>query len=127
MRVVRVHNVTRGRDLATRAQVAASFWTRLRGLIGRPHLAPGEGLVLIPSRGVHMWFMRFPIDVVYVDREGRVVDVDEHLAPWRIGRPRPRAHFVVELPAGTVAATGTRPGDQVILLEPSLTEDRRAA
>ncbi len=117
MRTVRVYNVTRRRDLATQCRVAETFWSRLKGLIGRRTLAPGEGLLIRPSRGVHMWFMRFPIDVLYVDREGRVVDVDEHLRPWRIGRPRLRAHFVVELPAGTVAATGTQPGDRIVIHE----------
>ncbi len=116
MNTVRVHNLSRGVDLATRARVAKTFLTRLRGLIGRKSLPRGEGLVISPCRGVHMWFMRFPIDVVYVGEGDVVVDVDEHLAPWRIGRPRARARYVIELPAGTVQATGTRPGDQVRLL-----------
>ncbi len=115
MRVVRVHNSTRGVDLATRARVAETFWTRLRGLIGRASLEPGEGLVILPCKGVHMWFMRFPIDVLYVGADDTVVDVDEELAPWRLGRPRARSRYVVELPAGTVRATGTRVGDILIL------------
>ncbi len=119
MRVVRVYNLTRDQVLATHCQVADTFWTRLKGLIGRSSLAPGEGLLIKPSRGVHMWFMRFPIDVLYVNREGQIIDIDEHLQPWRIGRPRPRAHFVVELPAGTVAATGTRPGDRIKIERPA--------
>lgn len=116
-RCVRVYNVTRNVELASRCEVADTFWTRLRGLIGRREFLVGEGLLLAPARGVHMWFMRFPIDVVYLDRAGRVVDVDEHLRPWRIGRPRWRAHAVLELPAGTVANTGTRQGDVVLLEE----------
>ncbi len=111
MKLVRIHNRTRRVDLATRAQVAETFWTRLRGLIGRASLEPGEGLIIRPCKGVHMWFMRFPIDVIYVGEEDVVIDIDEALPPWRIGRPRPQARYVIELPAGTVRATGTRIGD----------------
>ncbi len=115
MRTVEVWNTTRNVALATRAHVADTFFTRLRGLIGRKGLNPGEGLVIIPCKGVHMWFMRFPIDVIYINAQGEVVDVDEHLRPWAIGRPRRTSRLVVELPAGTIAATGTQPGDRVEL------------
>lgn len=115
MAYVRVRNRTRGTVVAGRCAVAADFWSRLRGLIGRRALATGEGLLLVPARGVHMWFMRFPIDVIYIDREGRVVDVDERLKPWRIGRPRWRAHAVLEVPAGTVAVSDTRVGDELAI------------
>ncbi len=112
---VRVRNTTRHTVIAREARVANTFWTRLRGLIGRKYLAPGEGLVIVPCKGVHMWFMRFPIDVIYVGEGDRVVDVDENLRPWAIGRPRRESRYVVEVPAGTVAATGTRPGDRLAL------------
>ncbi len=114
-KIKRVENATRGTALATRARIADTFWARLKGLIGKRDLARGEGLVIVPCKGVHMWFMRFPIDVVYVDKEGKVIDVDENLPPWAVGRPRPSSHFVVELPAGTVAETSTRPGDRIVL------------
>jgi len=113
---VRVRNLTRGVDIVTRGQVANTFWTRLRGLIGRQALAPGEGLVIIPCKGVHMGFMRFPIDVIYVDKHNRVVDVDEHLRPWTIGRPRARSRYVIEVPAGTVTVTGTTVGDELAII-----------
>ncbi len=111
----RVENATKQTVLATKARIADTFWTRLKGLIGQRGLDPGEGLVIVPCKGVHMWFMRFPIDVVYVDKYGNVVDVDENLRPWSIGRPRPSSRFVVELPVGTVAKTATEPGDRIVL------------
>ena len=111
MRSIHVRNLSRGRDIVTHGLVADTFWTRLRGLIGRKALRPGEGLLIMPCKGVHMWFMRFPIDVIYVGADNRVVDVDEHLAPWTIGRPRKHARYVIEVPAGTVAATDTAVGD----------------
>lgn len=108
-----VHNVTRQADLATRAQVAASFWPRLRGLIGRRAIEPGGGLVLRRCNAIHMAFMRFALDVIYLSAQGRVVAVDHALAPWRVGRVHRQAADVVELPAGTLAATATAVGDQV--------------
>ncbi len=119
--MIRVHNVTRGRDIVTRGTVADTFWKRLLGLIGRKALAPGEGLLIRPSKGIHTWWMRFPIDVIYLDATYRVVDVDENVLPWRFGRPRRAASMVLEVPAGTVAATGTCVGDllRVEISQPS--------
>lgn len=107
----RVTNVSRGRGLADAAMVAASFGGRLRGLIGRRPLGPGEGLVLVPCRQVHGFGLRAPVDVVFCDPRGRVVAVLAPLEPGRIGPAAPGARCAVELPAGTVAASGTRPGD----------------
>lgn len=113
---IKVRNVTRNVDLVVHGRMADTFWTRLRGLIGRKALPPGEGLVIRPCKGVHMWFMRFPIDVLYVGEDDRIVDVDEDLRPWTIGRPRRNSRYVVELPAGTVRRTGTRVGDRIRIL-----------
>jgi len=115
--MIRVHNVTRNVDLITAGQMADTFWPRLKGLIGRKALAQGEGLVIRPSKGVHMWFMRFPIDVIYVNEQDEVVDLDEHLQPWQIGKPRSSARYVIEVPAGTVKRTGTQRGDRLRLEE----------
>ena len=76
-------------------------------------LAPGGGLIFPGEKGVHTHFMRFPIDVVFYDRGLAVLDVVEALAPWRFSPYRWRARGLVELPAGTARATGTRPGDQL--------------
>jgi uncharacterized membrane protein (UPF0127 family) len=110
---LRVENLTRGQTLVTAGDVADHPWTRLRGLLGRPRLAPGEGLLIVPCNSIHMFFMRFPIDVLYVDRCRRVIGLNHGLAPWRLGRLYRQAHFVVELPAGTLQATGTQVGDQL--------------
>ncbi len=110
---MQVYNETRNVALVTQGQVARTFWARLRGLIGRRKLAEGEGLLLEPCNSVHCLFMAFPIDVIYLDRTNRVVDVDPDLRPGHIGWPRRRAVRVLEVPAGTVARTGTRPGDRL--------------
>ena len=110
---VRVHNLTRQQTLADRAERAESFWSRLRGLLGRSGLEPGQGMVFEPCNSVHMIGMRFAIDVVHLDRAGKVVRILPSLRPNRLGPLVWRSHVVVELPAGTAQATGTREGDQI--------------
>ena len=112
---IRVTNVTRDRLLVTDGQVADGSLTRLRGLIGRRSLEPGQGLLIVPCHSIHMFFMAFPIDVLYVSAELEVIGIDHAIRPWRIGKPRPRSRFVVETPAGTTKATETQTGDRLRL------------
>jgi len=111
--MVVVRNMTRGTVLAERAGVADRFWLRLRGLLGRRGLDAGEGLVIQPTAAVHTFLMRFAIDVVHVDRAGRVLQIREGLGRGRTSTAR-GGFAVVELPVGTVAATGTRIGDRLV-------------
>ena len=110
---MQVHNQTRGLPLITQGELADTFWTRFLGLMGRTALRAGEGLVLKGDKSIHSFFMRFPIDVVYADREGRVVRLDTAMAPNRIGPIVPQTAFILELPVGVIQATGTRVGDQL--------------
>lgn len=112
---LRVMNMTRGAALAERCGEARSFLARGRGLMGHPGLAPGEGLLIDPCSSVHSFFMRFPIDVVFADKAHRVVGLAPDLAPNRPYAGAWRARYVVELPAGTIAATGTQLGDVLAL------------
>ena len=106
-------NATRGVDLARNARVADTMWTRLRGLLGRPALCPGEGLVIAPSRGVHTHGMRYPIDIVLVDEGGVVTAVYPELRPWRRTRIHRNARTAIEFPDGVIATSGTRRGDVI--------------
>jgi hypothetical protein len=90
-------------------QRATGFWSRLAGLLARAELRKGEALLLLPCRGVHTLFMPYSIDVVFIDRAGRVLDVTEDLAPWRARFCR-RAHAVLELRAGQAASYGIAAG-----------------
>ena len=118
-------NVTRGSVLAGSVEDAAGLWAKFMGLMGRPSLADGSGLWLPESNGIHMMFMRFPIDAVFVGRPDpaadgarAVVAVRERLPAWRGLVPLIRgAHGVLELPAGTIAESGTAVGD-LVALEP---------
>lgn len=108
--VINVHN---GAVLATRAQLASGFCSRLVGLLGRAALEEGEALILRPCNSVHMFFMRFPIDVLFLNRRGRVVGLAWNLPPGAVSRIYPDAFQAVELPAGTLGKTGTSVGDVI--------------
>jgi uncharacterized protein len=113
MSAVHVAADARGRVLCERCTVADRPHTRLRGLLGRPGLLPGEGLLLRPSPSIHTWFMRFPIDAVFVDADGTVVRIAGDLRPWRAAGRR-GARAVLELPAGECERHGLKPGDRLL-------------
>lgn len=110
---MQVRNVTRGNLVAERATQADSFFLRLRGLLGRSALEPGEGLWIDRCRMVHTFFMRFPIDAAFLDREGSVVRIFSDLKPWRVSGWVREAAGVLELAAGRAQALGVRTGDRL--------------
>jgi uncharacterized protein len=114
-----VHNLTRDSVLANRLETASGLWAKFMGLMGRASLRRDYALWLPDSNGIHMMFMRFPIDAVFLDRPGadsarRVVSVRRELRPWTGLVPFVRGgNGVLELPAGVVEATGTTAGDVI--------------
>ncbi len=108
---MQLFNTTRDTVLAGKVRVARSFGSRLLGLMGRGSLAVDEGLLIPGCRSVHTWFMRFPIDVVYLDESGHVVRVHERVAPFHLSWGGQRARDVLEITAGAAATGDTRPGD----------------
>jgi uncharacterized protein len=107
----RVLRTETGRIVCRECGIADTFWTRFRGLMGRRSLRAGEGLFLRPGGSVHTMFMRFPIDVVFLDDELRVLKVVPALRPWRAAGAR-RARAVIELAPGT-ASVGV--GERLVL------------
>jgi uncharacterized protein len=99
-----------GTVLSDRCHLAYSPLTRLRGLLGRSGLEPGESMLFRPAGSIHMMFMRFAIDAVFCDRDLVVLKVVPGLRPWRMASQR-GAKVVVELAEG--AAAGVRPGDRL--------------
>ena len=93
--------------------IAGTMWQRAVGLLGRRELAARDGLVIAPCVQIHTWFMRFPIDVVFLDREDRVVKVVSNLGPFKTAFGGFSARAVLELPAGTAATAGVVPGMRV--------------
>lgn len=105
-------DITSGKTLAQRLTVAETFLNRLKGLLGRKELAPGDGLWIKPCNSVHTFGMRFPIDIVFLDRNMQVVAVARGVVPGRAAL-RSKASSVLELPVGTLDTTGTVIGNYV--------------
>ena len=110
---MRITNQTKGTELASDARVARSMWSRIVGLLGKRSLPSGAALVIDPCSSVHTAFMRFAIDVVYLDPSRRVIKSVTHLRPFRMSAALRGRCSVVELPSGTIAASKTAPGDQL--------------
>jgi len=115
MRRLVARNTSLDRLIADKVGVAATRASRAVGLLSRSSLEPGEALWIVPSRGVHTWGMRFTIDVVALDEAGMVIDCVSNLRPWRVRLPRRGTAGVLELPAGTLAASGTNVGHRILL------------
>ena len=108
-------NRTRHAYLARHLRVADTHWSRFCGLMGTNagSFPAGQGLWIVPSRGVHTFAMRFPIDVIYLDSDKVVVHLEENLKPWRLAPVRLRATSVLELPGSTLRSTQTAVGDEI--------------
>ena len=102
-----------GTIVCERCLLAETALTRMRGLLGRRTLPSGEGILLKPASSVHMAFMRFPIDAVFLDRELRVVKIVDDVRPWRAAGSR-GARAVLEIPAGEADRRGVRVGDRLL-------------
>ncbi len=105
-------NITKGVALASELEIATSFAARSKGLLGRAGLKPDTGLLIDPCSSIHMWFMRFPIDVVFLDKKNRVVGLRRNLKPWGMAGSW-RGAKTIELPVGIIASTRTQVGDIV--------------
>ena len=105
--------------IAAQVELAATFFSRFLGLMGRAALPEGHGLLIEGCRSIHMFFMRFPIDVAFLDSHGKVVRALHGIKPWRATRVYLDAQDALELPAGTLAKTGVQEGD-VLRLESSV-------
>jgi uncharacterized protein len=111
-----VENITlvgqQGQVVCERCEIAASSLKRVWGLLGRKELVHGDGLLIRPTWSIHTWFMRFPIDVVFLDRDLTVLKLKEHVPPWRAAAHR-GAHSVLELPAGAARRVGLAVGERL--------------
>jgi hypothetical protein len=111
-----VRNQTRNTVLAEAADVADTPSKRKTGLLKHERLDAGQGLWIVPCEAVHSFWMKFPIDVIYLDRKRRVRKVRPVMVPWRMSACL-LAHSVLEVPAGTISASATQPGDQLVFEE----------
>lgn len=104
------------RPVVARLEVANTAWKRAVGLVGRLRFEPGQGLWLSPCNGIHTFGMRFPIDVAFLDSEGRAIKLVFGLRPWRTCGPVPGARTVLELPVGVLQAQGFEVGRRYCVL-----------
>jgi uncharacterized membrane protein (UPF0127 family) len=115
-----LRNLTRGTLVAARVEEATRPLSRLKGLLGRVELGEGEALLIAPCTSIHTFFMRFPIDVIFLDGGGRALRAVEELKPWRATRIYPRAACAIELPAGALRRSATCEGDLLRLVPPGV-------
>jgi uncharacterized protein len=101
-----------GSTICERCVVADRMWPRIKGLLGRRELASGDGMLIRPTSSIHTFFMRFPIDAVFLSRDGEVLSVKANVGAWRARFCR-GAHSVLELPAGEAARRDLAPGAQL--------------
>jgi len=117
VRFVRIENVTRRTTVAERVRVASSSMDRTVGLLRTPEVKPGEGLWIERSPSIHMFFMPYAIDAVFVSKQGRVTKVVANLKPWRIVWWARGARDCLELRAGAAAESATHAGDELRMVE----------
>jgi uncharacterized protein len=111
--MLRAVNKSSGALLGDRIRVADTGMTRIIGLLGERQLASGDGLLIVPSQGVHTWGMQFPIDIAVLDARWTVIAVRSEMVPFRVTRIFWKAAAVLELPAGRLGATSTSVGDNI--------------
>ena len=113
---MKIFNSTRQTWVADKVDVADSSSARRKGLLDRTHLAAGEGLWIVPCESVHTFWMKFPIDLIYLDRNKKVRKLRSSVAAWRMSACW-KAHSVLELDAGAILRCGVREGDSLELIE----------
>ncbi len=119
-----VYNQTRECFLSLGVTPADTIFKRLKGLIGRFNMRSDEGLWVVPSSGVHTWGVLFPLDLIYLDENYRVVCVTEHFPRFRVGPLKIHAASVLELPTHTIYSSQTQPGDQLVICAADEIEER---
>lgn len=114
-----VYNETRECFLSFGVTVANTFFARLRGLIGKLRLTADDGVWIIPSQGVHTLGVLFPLDIIYLDEDLKVIHTLEHFPTFRVGPLKSKAASVLELPAHAIYSSQTQPGDQFVICRAS--------
>ena len=110
-----ITNGRTGQVVAEKAVLASSPLMRMKGLLGRASMPPSEAIILRPASSIHTLFMRFALDVLYLDREDRIVKVVPNLVPYRFSAAK-KAHTVLEMTSGATAGMDLQPGDQLLIV-----------
>jgi uncharacterized membrane protein (UPF0127 family) len=110
-----IRNTARQSVIAEKVGIADSFFSRFMGLMGKKTLPEGSCLIITPCNSIHMFFMRFPIDALFLDKDNTVVYILEGIKPWGLSKIVWNAHSVIELPQGTIRKSRTSEGDRLII------------
>jgi uncharacterized protein len=110
---MKIINKTKNTVIAEKAMLADTALSRLKGLLGRSSIGASEALIITQCRSIHMFFMKFAIDVIFVDRKNRVVGIVERIKPFGLSPYFWRATAAIELPEGVIALTKTQKGDSI--------------
>jgi uncharacterized protein len=108
-----IANITRSTPIAFNVKIARNPWQRMKGLIGSSSFPQGEALVITRCQSIHMFFMKFPIDVIFCDRQDKVIGLCADIKPGGLSPVFFKASYAIELPSGSIAASKTQLGDQV--------------
>lgn len=108
-------NLTRKRTIASSVEVAGNSWQRIKGLLGRKELPQNAAMVITRCQSIHMFFMKFPIDVIFCDTKNKVVGLCLNIQPFALSPIFFKASYAIELPAGSIVASKTQVGDQIDL------------
>jgi uncharacterized protein len=111
--IMKVVNLSNGAELANEITKAYHFFARLKGLMFSKSLPEGHGLHIKPCRSIHTFFMSYPIDVLYLNKDFEIVGLQESFQPSKIGQVFKNGYSVLELPVGTVKKTGSKIGDKI--------------
>ncbi|TYQ17662.1 UNVERIFIED_CONTAM: hypothetical protein Cloal_0020 [Acetivibrio alkalicellulosi] len=108
-----VKNISKNTILASNCKVANTFFKRFLGLMFKKYLPLGQGLLITPCNSIHMFFMKFPLDIVFIDKGQTVVYTIENITPWKCSKIIKTSYSVLELPVGTIKNTQTTVGDKI--------------
>ena len=110
-----IHNLTRNTTVASHVEIAQNPWARMKGLLGASSFPLNEALIITRCQSIHMFFMKFPIDVIFCDRQNKVIGLCERLKPFCLSPIFFKASYAIELPSGIIASSKTQVGDQIQL------------
>jgi uncharacterized membrane protein (UPF0127 family) len=110
-----VKNITKASILADDLSVADTFFKRFMGLMFKRELHNGKGLHILPCNSIHMCFMNFPLDIIFLSKDMIILSVIEGIMPWKVSQIIPKSHSVLELPAGTISKTSSTVGDKILI------------
>jgi len=110
-----IRNLTRNSVVASSVEIAQTSSARMKGLLGRNEFPKGSALIITRCQSIHMFFMKFPIDVIFCDRQNRVVGLCANIKPFRLSPVFFKASYAIELPPGAIASSKTQLGDMIKL------------